>query len=145
MDRNRRIIYWAAGLSILALVMHAIDAPDHLSEWWGYGTLFVIIAAFQFFYGLFLLVQPWKYDAEGNLRAGAEQYGKPYFILGATLATLVILLYIITRTTGMPFLSSDAVVEPVTPLNLLPAVENVPLIYCLVMLIYRASNPVPST
>ncbi len=144
MDRDKRIIYWAAGLSILALVMHAIDAPDHLSEWWGYGTLFVIIAAFQFFYGFFLLVQPWKYDAEGSLRVGAEQHGKPYFILGAVLSTLIILLYIITRTTGMPFLSADALVEPVTPLSLLPPLENIPLIYCQVLLINRARNPIAS-
>jgi hypothetical protein len=142
MARNTRLIYWAAGLSILALVMHAIDAPDHLSEWWGYGTFFVIIAAFQFFFGFFLLIQPWRYDSEGSTRDNAGQYGRPYFVLGAVLSTLIILVYIVTRITGMFFLSPEAIVEPVTPLSLLPVVENVPLLFCHIVLIYRAGNPV---
>jgi hypothetical protein len=142
LDRNRKVIYWAAGLSIFALVTHAIDAPDHLAEWWGYGTFFVIVAAFQFFFGFFLLVQPWRYDNEGNLRANAERYGRSYFILGAVLAFSIILLYAVTRTTGMPFLSPEALIEPVTPLSLLPVIESVPLFYCHVWLIYHTANPV---
>ncbi len=141
---NRRIIYWTAILSIFALVSHAIDAPDHLSEWWGYGTFFVIVAAFQFFYGLALFLQPWKYDQEGNLKANPDRYGRPYFVLGLVLASLIVVIYVITRTTGMPFLGSDAVVEPVTPLSLLPPLVCLPLIYCFAILIRRTRASYPA-
>lgn len=120
--------------------MHAIDAPDHLSEWWGYGTFFVIVASFQFFYGLALFVRPWRFDYEGNLRPDADRYGRPYFILGTVLTSLVIVFYVITRTTGMPFFGPEAKVEPLTPLSLLPPLECLPLLYCHVRLMQRTQG-----
>jgi hypothetical protein len=134
---NRRVIFWTAILSILALVSHAIDAPDHISEWWGYGTFFVIIASFQFFYGMALFLQPWKYDDDGNLRPNADRYGRPYFILGTVLTASVMVMYIVTRTTGIPFLGPDAIREPVTPLSLVPPLECVPLMFCHLLLLSR--------
>ncbi len=140
---NRRLIRWTAILSILALVAHAIDAPDHLSEWWGYGTFFVIVAAFQFFYGMALFLQPWRYDEDGNERPDADRYGRPYFILGTILTASIIAVYIVTRTTGMPFLGPEAKVEPVTPLSLLPPLESAVLLYCHVLLISRTHVSAP--
>ena len=141
---NKRIIFWAGGLSIFALITHAIDAPDHLTEWWGYGSFFVIIAAFQFFYGVALFLQPWRYDEEGRVRENADSYGRPYFILGTVLTAAVMLMYVVTRTTGLPFFGPDAVKEPVTPLSLLPPLECIPLMYCHILLI-RRTRAQPST
>jgi len=135
---SNRLLYWAAGLSIFALFAHAIDAPDHLKEWWGYGTIFIILAAFQFFYGIALFLQPWRYDEDGNWRADAGRSGRPYYVLGIILAAAVIILYIITRTSGMPFFGPDAAAESVTPLSLVPALEDIPLIYCLAALFLRS-------
>jgi peptidoglycan/LPS O-acetylase OafA/YrhL len=135
---NRRIINWTAILSVLALLAHAIDAPDHLTEWWGYGAFFVVIAAFQFFYGLALFLRPWRYDDDGNLRPHADSYGRPYFILGTVLTASVIVIYIVTRTSGMPFFGPDAVSEPLTPLSLVPPLECVPLMYCHLLLLFRS-------
>ena len=135
MDKNKKLLTWTAVLSMLALVAHAIDVPDHLSEWWGYGAFFVIIASFQFFYGMALFLKPWRYDENGGLRPNAEQYGRGYFLLGTVLTSAVLIVYVITRTTGMPFLGADAIVEPVTPLSLLPPLECVPLLYCHVRLL----------
>lgn len=137
MTDNRRIINWTAILSVLALVAHAVDAPDHLTEWWGYGTFFVVIASFQFFYGLALFLRPWRYDEDGNLRANADRYGRPYFVLGTILTGSVIIVYIVTRTTGMPFFGSDAIVEPVTVLSLVPPLECIALMYCHLVLLSR--------
>ena len=135
MDNNKKLLTWTAVLSMLALVAHAIDVPDHLSEWWGYGAFFVIIASFQFFYGMALFLKPWRYDEDGGLRPNADQYGRNYFLLGTVLTSSVLVVYVITRTTGMPFLSADAVVEPVKPLNLLPPLESLPLLYCHIRLL----------
>jgi len=133
-----RLLYWAAGLSIFALFAHAIDTPDHLTEWWGYGTIFIILGAFQFFYGIALLLQPWRYDEDGNWRDDAGRSGRPYYIIGILLAAAVIIVYIITRTSGMPLLGPEAVAEPVTALSLVPPLVNVPLIYCLTVLLLRS-------
>ena len=141
MSDSRKLINWTAVLSILALVAHAIDARDHLSEWWGYGAFFAIIASFQFFYGMALFLKPWRYAEDGGLRPNADRYGRGYFILGTVLTSAVLIVYIITRTTGMPFFGSGAIVEPTTPLSLLPPLECLPLLYCHIKLLARSGSP----
>ena len=133
----RRLVWWAAILSILVLVAHAVDAPDHLKEWWGYGTFFVIVAAFQFFLGLALFLQPWQYAEDGSIRPQAESAGASYFWLGLILSVISVAGYIVTRTTGLAFLGPEAVREPVTGLSLTPVVVNLLLSGCFVWLITR--------
>jgi len=136
---------WAAILSIGAVVVHALDAQGHLTEWWGFAAYFVTAAAFQFFYGFGLLLRPWAYDGTGGLRENPDRHGRPYYILGLVLSGSIVVLYIITRTTGMPFLGKGAGIQPVTVLGLLPIVENVPLIYCLEELLRRTRHqPAPA-
>jgi hypothetical protein len=137
---KKRLIFWAAGLSIGVVIAHAIDAPDHIREWWGYSTFFITVGAFQFFYGFGLLLQPWRYDETGSERSDSERRGRPYYVLGLALAASTIVFYIVTRTTGMPFLGSDATAERITGLSLIPIVVNVVLIYCLVRLIMRTAT-----
>jgi hypothetical protein len=136
-SNNKRLLRWAAILAIGALVGHAVDTPDHLNEWWGYSAYFVTAGAFQFFYGFGLLLQPWRYDESGGLRTDADRYGRPYYILGLALTASIILLYIITRTTGMPFFGPQAAAERVTALSLVPIAIDLPLVYCLAALLYR--------
>jgi hypothetical protein len=138
---TKRLVYWAAGLSMGTVIAHGIDAPDHLREWWGYGTFFIIVAAFQFFYGFSLFLQPWRYDENGGVRADAVVAGRPYFIMGLSLIGASLFMYIISRTTGLPFLGQAAAAEPVTFLSLVPAVEAVPLAYCLVRLLMATYAP----
>lgn len=136
---------WAAVLSIGTVVVHALDAQGHLTEWWGFAAYFITVAAFQFFYGFGLILRPWAYDDTGGLRENADRHGRPYYILGLALSGSIVLLYIMTRTTGMPFLGKGAGVQPVTILGLLPIVENLPLIYCLEELLRRTRNqPAPA-
>jgi peptidoglycan/LPS O-acetylase OafA/YrhL len=134
---GRRLVRWAAIFSILVLVAHAVDAPDHLNEWWGYGTFFVIIGAFQFFLGLALFLQPWQYTEDGGIRPQAESAGAPYFRLGLILSIISIVVYIVTRTTGLPFLGPEAVREPVTGLSLIPSIVNLLLSGCFGWLIIQ--------
>jgi hypothetical protein len=135
--RNKRLQFWAAGLSIGALVAHAVDIPDHLNEWWGFSTFFTVIAAAQFFLGLVFLLRPWRYDESGAPREDADRRGRPYYWLGVALGAASLAGYAVTRTTGLPFLGAEAGREAVTALSLVPAVENVPLVICLVALLRR--------
>ena len=61
--------------------------PEHFEEWWGYGTFFLVTAAFQGVYGAILLRgwQPWLL----------------YLGIAANLG--VIILWLVTRTVGIPF------------------------------------------
>ncbi len=137
---NKSLLYWAAGLCIFALAAHAIDARDHLREWWLFGTLFVISGTFQFFLGLGLLVRPWRYDENGGLRENPDYYGRPFYFIGIALASFVILLYLVTRTSGLPFLGMQAAAIPVTPLSLFPVIEDIPIIILFSILLYQTKH-----
>jgi hypothetical protein len=134
---SSRLRHWAAGLAISAIAAHALAAPDHFKEWWGFSAFFVIIGTFQLFYGFALLAQPWRYDDSGDLRPDADNHGRPYYLLGVTLSGLLLLAYVVSRTTGLPFFGTDAVAQPVSLLGLAPVVQNIPLFLCLILLLRR--------
>jgi hypothetical protein len=82
-ENSTRVLYWAAGLSIASALIHGGVAPEHLSEWWGYGVFFIVAGLGQGLYGLLLLLRPWRYDATGNIREGGDSdYGRKYYLLG---------------------------------------------------------------
>ena len=45
----------AASLSGVAAAIHAWVVPEHLAEWWGYGTFFLVLAAAQAVYAVLIL------------------------------------------------------------------------------------------
>jgi hypothetical protein len=141
---SKRVLYWAAGLSVAAGLVHGIAAPEHLSEWWGYGVFFILAAMAQPLYGILLLLQPWRYDNRGDIRSDADRYARRYCLLGLTGNAAVIILYIITRTVGIPFLGPEAgEVEPVTAISLMSKTLEIALIVCLWLLIRRIPTKVP--
>lgn len=85
----------AAGLAATAAVIHAVEAPRHLVEWWGYGLFFVITAVAQAALAVLLLRPPRR--AEGWIaRAG----------IAGNLA--IAGLYLLTRTVGIPLVGPGA-------------------------------------
>jgi hypothetical protein len=61
--------------------------PEHFEEWWGYGLFFLIVTIAQALYAVILL----RWPGQGLLLAG---------IAGNSA---IILLYLLTRTVGIPF------------------------------------------
>jgi hypothetical protein len=86
-----------AALSGVAAGIHLGVAPEHFGEWWGYGAFFVIAAAGECALVVLLALRP---------RAWVLQVG-----IWATLAT--ILMYLVSRTSGIPLGPETGVVEPV--------------------------------
>ena len=139
MTNDDRLAYWGAGLSCVAVFIHAFNIQEHLHEWWGYGAFFILVASLQLYYGIILFLRPWRYDDSGALHRERERQGRTYYKWGIALNGVVILFYVITRTTGLPFLSPQASGDSVTPLNLLSVIVNIPIIYCLLVLLRHAS------
>jgi hypothetical protein len=82
----------AAALSLLAAAMHLWVVPEHLEEWWGYGAFFVVLTVAQGLYGFGLLRRP----------------SRPYLLLGVAGNLAVAILWLVTRTTGIPLLGPHA-------------------------------------
>jgi hypothetical protein len=81
-----------AALSLLAAAVHLWVMPEHLEEWWGYGAFFLVLAVAQGMYGLGLLRWP----------------SRPFLLLGVAGNLAVAILWLVTRTTGIPLLGPHA-------------------------------------
>jgi hypothetical protein len=83
----------AATLSLLAATIHLWVAPEHFEEWWGYGAFFLGLAAAQGFYALGLLLR---------------RPSQPYLLVGVAGNLAVVVLWLVTRTTGVPLFGPHA-------------------------------------
>jgi hypothetical protein len=88
----RTTLYVAAALSLVAALVHLWAMPEHFERWWGYGAFFLFVAIAQGFYGVALL--RWSRP--------------PFFLLGVTGNLAVVILYVVTRTVGVPFFGPHA-------------------------------------
>lgn len=91
-DRDLLLVYVATALSLLAALSHLWAMPEHMQEWWGYGTFFLASAAAQGAYGTVLIRWP----------------RLPLFLLGITGNGALLALYLLTKTVGVPLVGPHA-------------------------------------
>ena len=119
----------AAALSVAASLVHLWAAPQIYVDLWGYGTplwwgypaLYALIAAFQGLYGVVLLRWPTQ----------------PVFMVGLAGALAAILLYVATRTVGVPFGPTAGRVEEMGLLDLLGTAAAVGVVVSLLAVLQR--------
>ncbi len=120
------LLYLAAALSLAAAGIHLLAMPEHFEEWWGYGAFFLVAAAFQGLYGLVLLWRP----------------GSSLFLLGIVANLGVVVLWLLTRTAGIPFFGPHAgEVEAVGALDVAATAAELALVVALVVLWGLARRP----
>ena len=147
---SRRLELLAAALSAGAAVIHGLLMPEHMEEWWGYGTFFLVAAIAQGAYAVVLFVQPWRRDLGGIPRAISRLLAaRSVYVAGILGNAAIVALYVVTRTVGIPFFGPHAgMVEELTPISVLSKVFEVLLILILIRLIrvpILASGPDKAT
>jgi hypothetical protein len=90
--RPNAVLYAAAGLSLVAALVHLWVTPEHLEEWWGFGAFFLVCAAAQALYAQLLLRRP----------------NQAILLLGVAGNLAVVILWLVTRTTGIPLFGPHA-------------------------------------
>jgi hypothetical protein len=90
--RSKTILYAAAAFSLSAALIHLWVIPEHFEEWWGYGGFFLVSAVAQGAYSAALLRRP----------------RRPLLLLGIGGNVSIIVLYLLTRTVGVPFFGPHA-------------------------------------
>jgi hypothetical protein len=89
---RERTLYAASALSLLAGLIHLWVTPEHFEEWWGYGAFFLVAAAAQILYVPIVLLLPTR-----------------IVLLGGIVGNLaIVVLYLLTRTVGIPVFGAEA-------------------------------------
>lgn len=106
----------AGALSLLAAMAHGGLAPEHFSEWWGYGAFFAIAATAQALLGLALLL-----DALPTPRGRRD-----VALAGFAGQAILVAFYVLTRTWGIPFFGPGAgSVEEIAPIDVVTVAMEV--------------------
>ena len=87
-----RVLYAAAALSLVAALIHLWVTPEHFKEWWGYGAFFLVATLTHVLYAPLVLVWPTRMVL--------------LFGIGGNLA--IVVLYLLTRTVGIPLFGPGA-------------------------------------
>lgn len=78
----------AAACSLGAAAIHFMVMGEHFSEWWAYGAFFAVAAWVQVVWAVAL---------------AAGHAPRPLLVLGAAGQLGIVVLWLVTRTTGLPF------------------------------------------
>jgi hypothetical protein len=113
------LLLLGAALSLAAAVFHWYYIEVHTLEWWGYGFFFAVVAAFQAFYAGALIFWP---------RRGL-------YWVGIVVNTALVVLYILTRTSGVPMGPDTGMVEQMQAPDLTETVIQALLVLCLAGLV----------
>jgi hypothetical protein len=114
--RGRKWLYSAAALSTVAGLIHLLAMLEHFIEWSGYGLFFLVVALAQLYYVPLLLTRR---------RGGA------LLVAGIVGNSLIVGLYLVTRTAGIPLGPQAGEVEVVGFADLLCMLAELALIACL--------------
>lgn len=112
-------VYAAAALSLGAAVIHLWALPEHLLLWWGYGAFFLAAALAQGVCAVLLLRWP----------------AAPVFFAGIWGNLTIVLLYIVTRTSGVPFGPHAGKMESAGFLDMLATAAELGIVLALVTLL----------
>ena len=119
--RSKMILYAAVAFSLLAALIHLWVMPEHFEEWWGYGTFFLISTVAQ---GAYAALLRWP--------------RRPLLLLGIGGNVSIIVLYLLTRTVGIPFFGPHAgEVEGVGVADIVATTSELALVVALLGVLLR--------
>lgn len=132
-NHDKLILNLAGSLSVTAALIHLMVMPEHFEEWWGYGIFFFVVASAQMLYGVILFWQSWELGP--SLPALWQDQGRMVYLAGIGGNLIVMVLYGITRTIGVPVGPSAGEIEALSPTSLTSKGLELALIGCLLVLL----------
>ena len=126
----------AAGLLfLLAAGAHGSLTAEHFAEWWGYGLFFLFSGALQAVWGLALLTRAINPKDSG---VHWHRLLTWFYVLGIAGNLFTIVLYVVTRTYGIPFFGTQAgEVEAVAPIDVVTKIAEAVTVVLLIILLRR--------
>ncbi len=116
--------YVAAALSLLSALIHLWVMPEHFEEWWGYGVFFASAALAQGTLAIILL------RCQGEL----------IYVAGILGNIAIVAMYVVTRTSGIPFGPQAAMIEDAGIPDMISTVAEVGIVFVLVAMLGDVSR-----
>jgi len=125
MTPSKTWLYAAAGLSVVAGLLHLLVIPEHFEEWLGYGLFFLIVALAQLVYAVLLLRRP---------------ASRALLVAGIVGNALIVGFWTFTRTVGVPLGPAAGEVEAIGVVDTASKLAELALIGCLVLLLRNSGQ-----
>ncbi len=116
---SRTLVWFTAALSLFAGYIHVAYVDSHLQEWWGYGAFFIAAANLQVLFAAVLVRWPRSW--------------LPYAGIAGNL--VIIGMYVITRTSGIPLGPHARVVEEAGATDWLTTAAQVGIVIALLAML----------
>ncbi len=118
-------------LSISGGFIHASLILEHFREWIGYGLFFFVVSIAQIVYGIIILT-----DLKTNRNPLKNKSSwRIFYLAGITGNLIIIVIYIITRTVGIPFFGPEAgIIEAISPIDIFSKIVEILTVIFLAML-----------
>jgi len=133
--RGRRTVERLVGVCVIvAGGAHGLVTQEHFQEWWGYGVFFLATSICLIGFGLALItdaIDPRYMPGDVN-RVRRLLYG-----LGAIGIVGILVLYVITRTVGVPLGPGSGSVEEVGAVDLVSKASELLAVAGLVVLLIK--------
>ncbi len=114
--------YTAAVLTLIAGIIHGLYIQEHFEEWWGYGWFFLISTIAQLVY-VPLILMP------------LGRFTRTVYWIGIIGNAAIVIMYLVTRTLGIPFFGPGAgEIEEASLLGIISVVAEILLIIALAVL-----------
>jgi len=141
--REQFVLHLAGSLSLTAALIHAMVMPEHFQEWWGYGLFFLIVACAQAIYGIALVLRAWGMSQSGSVEYLWANHARALYLAGIIANVALIVLYVITRTAGIPLGPHAGEVETASTISIVSKIVELALVGCLIFLLTGLRDLVP--
>lgn len=135
---HRRGIERLVGVCVLLSAgVHGLITPEHFQEWWGYGVFFAVATVAMLVLGLALLtdaIDPRYFPGD------VIRFRRLVYMSGLVGVVLLVAMYAVSRTVGVPLGPGAGLVEAVGGLDIVAKVAELGAAVGLAILITRSSH-----
>jgi hypothetical protein len=117
--------------------MHGLVTQQHFEEWWGYGIFFAVATVAMLVLGLALLtdaIDPRYFPGD------VTRFRRLMYIGGLVGVALLIGMYVVSRTVGIPLGPGAGRIEPIGAIDIVAKVAELLAALGLVVLIAKSST-----
>jgi len=100
MGGHPKLLFWTAGLSILASIVHGLLVEEHFEEWWAFGVFFMLAATAQGLYG-FAIVASHVMNGSPITDRWPRRNLQGFYLAGILGNAALVLTYVASRTVGV--------------------------------------------